>query len=678
MVGLSMSVSRKIGFVFSVLLLISVATSFFAVRSTEQVGQYGLNIGQRDAPLARAVSEIKMSATMAHLTFEEIMAGDAAEDISEVWRLIDRAGDYAKAILNGDTIDTLVIPRTENKQIRAMMEAVSSQIQGFKSAAQGRYSGLADNQGVGSDVDEAFDQLYEGLVTRISKLADGTLGNATLQRHAGASKYALANGHLLVAEILGGDEGEDFSEVLANFDAARASVEAMQPSTDTRAIVDDIKKLATFAQQRYDKKSSLQSKGADADVAFDAAFTAFIEGMNKAEDQILQDAAGGVAALQEETQWAKMIGWISLAVVLAFLVGSILVVRKFIVQRLIDLEISASRLSEGKINTEMPSWTSSDELGRLRNALGKFKDAVAEQRQLADDRTRDQANAEAEKKRAIRKLADDFDANVGSIVDTVSTASSALNSTAQAMSSISEQANKEAVSATQASEQTTSNVETVATATEEMTSSISEISQQVAQASVSSRDAVAKVQEANNQMRTLADTANKIGEVVEMISSIAEQTNLLALNATIESARAGEAGKGFAVVAGEVKALAGQTAKATEDIAKQITNIQNSTKLASGSMEDVNAVIQRVDDIATAIAAAMEEQTAATQEIAGNIHQASQGTQRVNGSVLAVSKASQETGATSAQVMTAAGELASQTNLLKTEVGKFLSQIRVG
>ncbi|WP_319529685.1 methyl-accepting chemotaxis protein [uncultured Cohaesibacter sp.] len=619
-----------------------------------------------------------MSTTMAHLVFEEIMAGDAAEDISEVWALIDKAGAYAGAILDGSTMDGRTIPRAEDPQVREMIGSVSTRVQGFKKAAEVRHSGLAENQGVGSDVDEAFDQMYEGLIARVSKLADGDLGNAALQRQAGTAKYALANGHLLTAEILGGDEGEDFGEVLANFAAARASVEMMQSSPDTRAIAEDVGKLAEFAQQRYDKKASLRNLGAEADEAFDAAFTTFIEEMDRAEDRILTVANDRVAALQDETQMARGIGIAGFAVMLVLFVGSIWVVRKFIVKRLVDLETTAGRLSEGKIDTRMPDWTSSDELGRLRSALEKFKDSVSEQQRMAEHRAKDQANAETEKKRAIQKLADDFDANIGSIVETVSTASFALNSTAKAMSQISDQAKKEAVSATHASEQTTSNVQTVASATEEMTSTIAEISQQVVQASVSSRDAVTKVHDANNQMRMLADTANKIGEVVEMISSIAEQTNLLALNATIESARAGEAGKGFAVVAGEVKALAGQTAKATADIAQQITNIQNSTKLASGSMEDVNVVIQQVDDIATAIAAAMEEQTAATQEIAGNIHQASQGTKLVNDSVVAVSKASQETGSTSAEVMTAAGELASQTNLLKTEVSKFLAQVRAG
>jgi len=211
-----------------------------------------------------------------------------------------------------------------------------------------------------------------------------------------------------------------------------------------------------------------------------------------------------------------------------------------------------------------------------------------------------------------------------------------------------------------------------------MSHSISEINQQVSQASAAAKQAVTDVEETGSQMEALASTADKIGEVIRIISDIAEQTNLLALNATIESARAGEAGKGFAVVASEVKELASQTGKATEQIGEQVTEIQNATKQAVVSIANIGNVIRQVDETSASIAASMAEQGAATQEIARNVQEAASGTEEVTRNITGVSQASQEAGAASNQVMSAAGELSKQAEMMKTEVNKFIGQIRTG
>jgi methyl-accepting chemotaxis protein len=336
------------------------------------------------------------------------------------------------------------------------------------------------------------------------------------------------------------------------------------------------------------------------------------------------------------------------------------------------------QLAHGDNSVDIPGTDRKDEIGQMAAAVEIFKKNSHKNKELEASQEEQKRHAEDEKRVMMQNMANDFDTNIGGIVETVSSASAELQATAQSMAEISEKTSNEATAVSAASQQTSGNVQSVATATEEMTSTISEISQQVAQATSASRQAVEEVGNTSQQMSSLAATANKIGEVVEMISSIAEQTNLLALNATIESARAGEAGKGFAVVANEVKELASQTAKATGEISQQIGDIQLATKQASSSMENVAEAIGKVDDISTAIAAAMEEQGAATQEIASSVNQAAAGTQQVNDSITSVTEASQEAGAASNQVMSAAGELSQQAEMLKGEVDKFISQVRTG
>ena len=351
-------------------------------------------------------------------------------------------------------------------------------------------------------------------------------------------------------------------------------------------------------------------------------------------------------------------------------------ISRSITKPVISMTRTMGQLAEGDNSVDIPGLARQDELGQMAKALSVFKDNAIRSQQLEAEQEEQKRVAEAEKHQMMLQLADNFDSHVGGIVNSVSSASYQLNATARSMADVSEETESQASAASVASQQTSSNVQTVASATEEMTNTIAEISEQVSRAAHSARDAMSKVGATNEQMETLARTANRIGEVIEMISSIAEQTNLLALNATIESARAGAAGKGFAVVAGEVKALAGQTAKATDEISQQISDIQSATRQASHSMGEVSHVIQQLNEFSSAIAAAMEEQNAATHEIANNVNQAAQGTQLVNDNVEAVSMASRKTGEASDQVMTAAGELSQQASTLKDEVTNFIQQIR--
>jgi methyl-accepting chemotaxis protein len=281
-----------------------------------------------------------------------------------------------------------------------------------------------------------------------------------------------------------------------------------------------------------------------------------------------------------------------------------------------------------------------------------------------------------ERHATLTKLAGDFEAAVGGVVDVVASAATDLRNAAQGLQGATAQTSSQAEAATQSSGQATSNVNAVAAAAEELTSSISEISRRVNDSAATAAKAAQGADDAGRTINRLSESAQKIGAIVDLITNIASQTNLLALNATIEAARAGEAGRGFAVVAAEVKDLAEQTAKATAEIASQIDDIQKSTSESVTTIGDVTAVIKSMSEISTAIAAAVEQQNAATGEISRSAQLAYAGTNDVSRNIVEVTKAAAGAGSTSAQVLSAAGDLSHQSELLRSEVAKFLETVR--
>ena len=330
------------------------------------------------------------------------------------------------------------------------------------------------------------------------------------------------------------------------------------------------------------------------------------------------------------------------------------------------------KVAAGDFEIEVPALGRKDEVGKLASALERFKAAGIENRKLQAEQEEIKRRAEIEKKATLAKLADSFEASVRGVVETVATASTEMRASAESLSSTAEETSRQSTAVAAAAEQASTNAQTVATAAEELSASISEISSQVAQSTKISGKAVETAAATNASVQGLADAAQKIGEVVQLINDIASQTNLLALNATIEAARAGDAGKGFAVVASEVKSLANQTARATEDIAQQVNAIQGATRHAVDSIKGISDTIGQINEIATAIASAVEEQGAATQEIARNIQQASHGTNEVSTNIVEVTKAAGETGSAATQVLAAAGEVSEQSERLKSEVDSFL------
>ena len=326
---------------------------------------------------------------------------------------------------------------------------------------------------------------------------------------------------------------------------------------------------------------------------------------------------------------------------------------------------------------EMIGTERNDEIGETARAVDEIKVMLAEKaREEAEAKIKQDQIAAQQRKADMIRLADGFEAAVGEIVETVSSASTELEASASTLTSTATHAQQVTTQVAAASEEASTNVQSVASATEELSSSVNEISRQVQESARMASEAVGQARATTERVSELSKAAARIGDVVELINTIAGQTNLLALNATIEAARAGEAGRGFAVVASEVKALAEQTAKATGDIGQQISGIQSATNDSVTSIKIISGTIERLSEISSTIAAAVEEQGAATQEISRNVQQAAQGTGQVSTHIIDVQRGATETGSASTQVLSAAKSLSADSNRLKTEVGKFLQSVR--
>jgi methyl-accepting chemotaxis protein len=388
-----------------------------------------------------------------------------------------------------------------------------------------------------------------------------------------------------------------------------------------------------------------------------------------------QNAATEVAATERVRTFTLLL-WSVSAVVFLIIGAGLFGVAFGVIRPIAGMTKVMKGLAGGKLDIFVPALGRNDEVGAMARAVQVFKDNALRVQSMESEQAGLKLKIEEDRKAAMHQMADGFDSAIGKIIQTVSTASSELELSAGRLTKTAEVTQALSATVASASEQSSVNAQSAATAAEQMASSVSEISRQVLDSHRISRDAVSQAEQTNARIADLAQSANRIGEVVRMIGAVAEQTNLLALNATIEAARAGEAGRGFAVVASEVKALAAQTAKATDEISEQIGQMQLATEQSVSAIRDISGTITRIAEISQAIAAAVEEQGAATQEISRSVQQAAQGATRVAGSITDVNRGAADTGAASTHVHGLAQSLLGQSNHLKGEVEKFLSTVR--
>jgi methyl-accepting chemotaxis protein len=477
---------------------------------------------------------------------------------------------------------------------------------------------------------------------------------------------------------------QDSREAIAQFTSSADSVtarlhevEAIGSSDRSTALVKEVSDLVA-----HWRANALILLGERPATAIPAPYV-----MNQLEDRIRADlneivslALTSAAQTREHVQneAEEMQRWITVLLAAGMVagLGAALVSALSITRPMARIESAMRQLSEGRLDAVVTDHGRRDEIGSMARTLEVFRSNAQGMRQMEAEKQQTEATTVATRKADLSQLADKFQTAIGHIVEAVNAASVKLEGAARSLATTAETAqNRSSTVATAAAEAST-NVQSVAMASEELGCSVNEIARQVLDSSKIAAEAVKQAQSTDARIAELSHSASRIGDVVKLITAIAEQTNLLALNATIEAARAGEAGRGFAIVAQEVKALASQTAKATDEIGTQIADMQRATKESVGAIKEISGTITRISEIASSVASAVEEQDAATREIARNVHHAADSTSQVATTINQVRDVASQTGAASAEVLSSAQSLANESSKLKFEVDRLLTTIR--
>ncbi|MDN3273985.1 methyl-accepting chemotaxis protein [Frankia sp. RB7] len=543
--------------------------------------------------------------------------------------------------------------------------------------------------------------------TDVQKLNIGAAGQQAIAQNAAEAKASVRGMQIGIRDILTSSSPAEMQKAVTYFNDRQAAAEKftgemakLSRSPENRKRIDRLAVLIDgfLKGERQIETIRKQELALDAKKDGEAAaqFAKLVSEVDRLRKETLAPINDEISALTDQiTAFAKQkagetraeaeaeaesvarTSFITGMLVALLLIGACIFSVFSIARPMRALTVAMEKLAGGDFSVILPGLGRKDEVGEVAGAVEKFK-IVSEQkaRQEAEARMRQDQIAAEQRKLEMRKLADSFEGAVGEIVGTVSSASTELEASATTLTSTAERTQQLTTVVAAASEEASTNVQSVASATEELSSSITEISRQVQESARVASEAVGQARNTTERVSELSRAATRIGDVVELINTIAGQTNLLALNATIEAARAGEAGRGFAVVASEVKALAEQTAKATGEIGQQISGIQTATQESVGAIKDISDTIEKLSEISSTIAAAVEEQGAATQEISRNVQQAAHGTHAVSSNIADVQRGASETGSASSQVLSAAQMLSTDSDRLKLEVGKFLETVR--
>jgi methyl-accepting chemotaxis protein len=590
---------------------------------------------------------------------------------------------------------------------KQVVSALSETIKNINEAAQSLVSAARERLALSAEHDKQYDAVRgaQGAFlaaanpvmmdaqTRINAILGSANLSADDANEAAQTVLQLSNviasGNLAAADLIAGlaaGNSDKLDDVEKEYKQAagrvRSNLDLLPTNQGTKALRDVAEKLLAFGTGKTGV-FRLRQKELDADdygqtvleetrklnVGLDISVQQLVAGVQK-------ETAGATFGARQEISFATMI---MLAMGAGTLVGSALFVWLYvggnILRRIGSLQRSMQLLSDGDLESEIYQSHEDDEIASMANALQVFREGMIEARSLSSEQDKDRA-AKAERTARIEARISEFEATVRSALDNLQHAANSMQGTAQSMSTTADQSNALVNAVASAAEETSVNVQTVSAGTEQLSSSIAEIGRQVVTSAEIARKAVDEAGATDATMQGLADNASRISVVVDLIQVIASQTNLLALNATIEAARAGEAGRGFAVVASEVKSLASQTAKATDEIRSQIASMQSVTTSAVSAIRNIGQTIGEINDVATAIAAAVEQQGTATREIARNIQHAAGGTSEVSSNIVGVSTASAEAGTAAGEVLKASDALRREAEGLRAEIDAFLTNIR--
>ena len=655
MSGLSIRLTHKIMAIGVVGLI-----GLLAFGAIYQVGSWSQDSSRSVANNARMIFDLNKQLSIEMLearrnekNFQQRRNESYAKAHAELVAVIDRDFTQLEAL-------------TRSSDLGALLDKVKLAHDGFKKYSLDFTSLVAAEIKLGLNETLGLSGALRGAVhdieARLKEIDDPRLTSWLLMMRRNEKDFMLRRDQKYVAEIK--KSGAEFTKAL--------SAVAIAPPV----MAEITSKLANY-QKEFAAWAETATQVAEYDANMMKTFRGFeplMVEIAKSVEGLYKGAEATEAAIRDSVRMWMLIAF-ALSVVLV--TGLSLLIGRSISNALASMVSAMTRLAGGDFKIAIPGLGRKDEIGEMAGAVEVFKNNMIEAERLRAEQLEAEQRQAEQRKADMRELANAFEGAVGEIVETVSSAATELEASANTLTKAAERSQSLATTVAAASEEASTNVQSVSSASEELTSSVNEISRQVQESSRVASEAVDQAQKTNSRVSELSKAASRIGDVVELINTIAGQTNLLALNATIEAARAGEAGRGFAVVASEVKALAEQTAKATGEISQQISGIQAATQDSVAAIKEIGDTIGRMSEISSTIAAAVEEQGAATQEISRNIQHAATGTQQVSSNITDVQHGATETGSASAQVHSAAKSLSSESNRLKLEVSKFLNSVRV-
>ncbi|HUN46764.1 MAG TPA: methyl-accepting chemotaxis protein [Stellaceae bacterium] len=693
----SLGIKGRLFLAFGLVAALTVLASMVAFVSYDRVGARLLDISERNIPamtvsltLARESAEITATApALSSAPDKKSHDADVAalgDHLQKLNALIETLGGKPDSAAAASALRETAQKLQENLvNISGSVEhrlALKSQRENLESGLRSAHRLFVES--IGPMVTEA----YANLARTLQSPSAGKSGNHDLsEMQALTTLAAEVNLSLGLLSQAATAPDSDYLQPLQNrFDASAGQIdkalEQLKGSTNGQTL-----QWLVSALMKYGKGDQSLLKVRRAELEETAAGAKHLQ-QNLALAQVLEQevgklveraqsaataaAADSAAAIAQGRVWLIAIAAASLIVALGlawFYVG------RNVARRLLALRHSMTEIADGNLTAVIPTG-GDDEIADMAGALMIFRDHGLAARDTGARAEAERHRLAEERRRELLALAESFESSVKDVVQSVSASAEEMRSTATLMVSTADDTTRQSQTVANASSQASENVQTVASAAEELAGSTAEIGRQVAESSRVASQAVAEAERTGATVQSLAEAAQRIGEVAELITGIATQTNLLALNATIEAARAGEAGKGFAIVASEVKTLATQTAKATEEIGGQIRSIQDATRGAVDAIVVINGIIGRISEIATSVASAVEEQSATTRDIARNVQQAATGTHEVSENITGVSRSASETGQAATMVHQAASDLAVQSDKLNGEVERFLTRVR--